>query len=838
MNSHKVRIAALVSWSVVIWTLLVVNSSAQTTLHVPGDQPTIQAAINAAADGDTVVVAPGTYVENINFEGKAITVTSSAGPAVTTIDGGANGSVVTFNSGETTKSVLNGFTIRNGSTYYAAGGIQITSSSPTITGNVITANHSPEGIGINIYGGSPQIKNNTITGNTQIGSSGGGGGGIYTSGTSSSPATPIITGNTITNNSVAGGGSGGGISVAYFGVPVIQDNLIQGNTAYNYGGGLSLTGYDGAIVVQNIITNNISEGGGSGGGVYISGPANIKDVLTNNTLAGNSASDNTSGVFVSGFAQTSTVSNNIIVAAPGQNAVTCSALYSPVSAVFSHNDAYSSGGQAWSGICDSTSNPNISVDPQFVNVGNGMYEIEPTSPAVDAGDNSAQNLPTVDLAGNPRILDGNNDCVSTIDIGAYEFMPGAANASFSSASLAFPDTILGSSSSAATVTLTNTGAACFQFSSNLITGDFSEANNCLSAGVPGGSSCVYSVIFTPTASGTRSGTLSASGSDGITPEMLSVALSGHGLTPPAVSLSPSSLSFADQLINTTSVAQPIVVTNTGNATLSISGIAVTGPFSLTNNCGTSLAGNGASCTISVTFTPTQRGAANGSVSIADNASGSPHVASLAGNGILPAAVSLSPSSLSFAAQPVGTNSPPQSITMTNAGDAGLTISGINASGAFDQANDCPPSLPGGGSCTITVIFHPVTSGAQSGSVQITDNAGGSPQNAALSGIGADFSILVSPSNATVSRGHSTSFAVTLVPVGGAFPAAIDLSCSGLPVSSRCSFSPASVTPGSESVTSGLVLSTGHQTHRGTYTISIIGTSAGSQHIADVILEVK
>src|SRR5947208_12963096 len=86
---------------------------AQSTIHVPADQPTIQAAINAASNGDTVLVSPGIYVENINFNGKAITVTSSGGPSVTIIDGNANGAVVIFANSETANSVLNGFTIRN-----------------------------------------------------------------------------------------------------------------------------------------------------------------------------------------------------------------------------------------------------------------------------------------------------------------------------------------------------------------------------------------------------------------------------------------------------------------------------------------------------------------------------------------------------------------------------------------------------------------------------------------------------------------------------------------------------------------------------------------------------
>src|SRR5258707_7759680 len=95
--------------SLIALFLVVLSSAsvrAQNIISVPTSQPTIQAAINAANNGDTVLVAPGTYVENINFSGKAIAVTSSGGPAVTVIDGGAQGPVVTFNQNEPTASQL------------------------------------------------------------------------------------------------------------------------------------------------------------------------------------------------------------------------------------------------------------------------------------------------------------------------------------------------------------------------------------------------------------------------------------------------------------------------------------------------------------------------------------------------------------------------------------------------------------------------------------------------------------------------------------------------------------------------------------------------------------
>jgi hypothetical protein len=129
------------------------------TIHVPADQPSIQAGINAAGNGDTVLVSPGTYVENINFNGKIIKVRSSNGSKKTIINGNHAGPVVTFASGETSKSLLSGFTLTNGLASPASGdsggGIYCKNSSPTIQNNTINANTAAIGGGIEVFGGSP-----------------------------------------------------------------------------------------------------------------------------------------------------------------------------------------------------------------------------------------------------------------------------------------------------------------------------------------------------------------------------------------------------------------------------------------------------------------------------------------------------------------------------------------------------------------------------------------------------------------------------------------------------------------------------------------------------------
>src|SRR6266851_4998488 len=612
---------------------------AQQTIHVPAGQPTIQSAINAANNGDTVLVAPGTYIENINFNGKAITVTSSGGHSVTIIDGGAKGSVVTFTTGETASSLLSGFTIRNGQSdpnspgLGAGGGILVGSASPTISGNVITGNRAITGAGISVQNGSPTIQNNNITGNTQCCGSGGGGGGIHLSGNAPTPASPKVIGNTITNNIIASGGNGGGILVDYSVSPTIQNNLIQGNVTFNNGGGVALTISGFANLIQNVIANNSSTGG-SGGGVFISAPGSSSFTIIGNTITGNTASDNTSGAYISALSAPFPFTNNIVVAAASQTAMTCDPANGALSPNFSHNDVYS-GGLTHAGNCDFTTNPgNISSDPLFMSAANGDVHLKLGSPAIDVGDSTAPNLLATDFDGNPRT--GLVNGVTTIDMGAYEVVNTSA-ASLNPNSLPFGSQAVGTTSLSQLTVLGSTGATPFQITSIQTTSDFSETNACPIIGAPGsapgvptGSSCGFNISFTPATDGPSAGLLTVNGTNGTS---LLVSLTGTGFTPiPMVSLSPPALTFSPQIVGTTSAPQPVTLMNTGNGSLSISSISASQPFSAsTLLCGASLAA-GANCTIYVVFQPVVSGNATGTLTIVDSAIGSPHTVSLSGTG--------------------------------------------------------------------------------------------------------------------------------------------------------------------------------------------------------------
>jgi hypothetical protein len=153
----------------------------------------------------------------------------------------------------------------------------------------------------------------------------------------------------------------------------------------------------------------------------------------------------------------------------------------------------------------------------------------------------------------------------------------------------------------------------------------------------------------------------------------------YGNAQPGASLAPASLSFGNQQVGTTSAAQTLTLSNTGNASLAITSITIAGTnssdFAQSNTCGASL-NAGASCSISVTFKPTATGARNATVSVSDNAAGSPQTAALGGTGTAPA-VSLSPTSLSFGNQQVGTNSAAKTVTLSNTGTATLAITVIS-----------------------------------------------------------------------------------------------------------------------------------------------------------------
>ena len=350
-------------------------------------------------------------------------------------------------------------------------------------------------------------------------------------------------------------------------------------------------------------------------------------------------------------------------------------------------------------------------------------------------------------------------------------------------SLSFPDTSQGQTNpNSLTVTLTNTGGEALTISAGPELGganaaDFiiASSSTCTAAALPTlvpGGTCTVVAQFAPDEPSPPQ-TLSAQAivilEDPTTQanESVSIPLSGTEVAvAPAIALAPVSLNFNNENVGSLTSVQSILATNDGSAPLAISNISVTGAnagdFLEANTCPLSSAALavGANCTISVKFQPSAAGTRTAAVTITDNAGSSPQAIPLSGIGTA-ISVSLTPSSLAFNAQDVGSTSNPQSVTLQNTGSGPLTISSISFTGTnksdFSQKNNCPAgpaaTLAAGLSCTIDVAFAPTDTGSRAALLTISDDAGSSPQSVTLSGTGTapavQFSALVVQFGATI-----------------------------------------------------------------------------------------
>jgi len=387
-------------------------------INIPDEYTTIQAGIDVAVDGDTVLVQPGTYVENINYDGKNITVASlfvttqdTTYISQTIIDGNQNGSVVTFENGEDSTTILTGFSITNGGSLIDGAGIFCENSSPTLKNLIITGNNNDliariqnriylgSGGGIYFSYSQSMLSNLTITDNTaQYGA------GIFCNDSELELSNLFIVGNNLVGGGFSFSGSGGGI--ASYGSTLIVSNC---NISYNVGTGSTLVlgggifsnsssfSLNNVIISHNSVTSTYNNGGGIysddgsfisidystilnniadyGAGIYCYNNSSLN--LTNVTVSGNTA-DYGGGIYF--FNSYPILVNSILWNNTPQeiyiNFGSVTATYSDIQ-----------GG--WTGI------GNIDADPLFADPQNGDFHLtwanfpipdSTMSPCIDAGD--------------------------------------------------------------------------------------------------------------------------------------------------------------------------------------------------------------------------------------------------------------------------------------------------------------------------------------------------------------------------------------------------------------------------------------------------------------------
>ena len=299
--------------------------------------------------------------------------------------------------------------------------------------------------------------------------------------------------------------------------------------------------------------------------------------------------------------------------------------------------------------------------------------------------------------------------------------------SFSPSTLTFTQNI--GTSASQPVTIANFGGSPLKLESISASDGFSvDPTHCPDVLIAG-ANCTVSLTFAPTVTGEVDGLLTVTDDSGNLGAAQSVPLNGVG-TAPIASVAPAALAFSAQVLGTTSSAKSVVLQNIGTGPMQVATVIATAPFSQTNTCA-SIA-PGASCTVSVSFTPTTVGSVSGTLTIADDAG--TQTVMLTGTGSAP--VTFSSSSVNFGTVAVGNTSATKTVTLTNRGNASLNFASVVTSAGFAVvSNTCGTSISARASCTVGLTFSPTAIGAATGTLTFTDTAATSPQTVNLTGTG-------------------------------------------------------------------------------------------------------
>jgi hypothetical protein len=362
-------------------------------------------------------------------------------------------------------------------------------------------------------------------------------------------------------------------------------------------------------------------------------------------------------------------------------------------------------------------------------------------------------------------------------------LPGIA---LSPQALNFGNQTLGVASTAQSITLINAGSAPLQITSIAGTPEYAVSNNCGTTVPAGSGSCTINVTFTPTTAGANTNELIITDNAAGSPHY--VAVTGSGVTGGAGTLTPTpkSVVFPIQALNTTSPAQVVQLVNASLAAITISDITVTGDFAETNNCGTEPAvlNAGASCSVSVTFTPTASGSRTGSLSITDNAAGSPQGVGLSGAGGGVFTVSANSRSSSIL---VGTDSTTFTISASAASSFTSSITFGCSSGVTCSFN--PTSIMAGQSTVMSVTGLSATT-SNPLNLTVTGTSGSNTATVTLAIFLQDFTVAATPNLNDIDAGQNATYIATVTPVNG-FNAVVLFSCSSTLPASSCTWSPSS-----------------------------------------------
>ncbi len=372
----------------------------------------------------------------------------------------------------------------------------------------------------------------------------------------------------------------------------------------------------------------------------------------------------------------------------------------------------------------------------------------------------------------------------------------------SSTSLSFGSLSVGQTSSAQTLTITSNGGQALSLNTIAITGqnagDFVITGDTCHAPtvLQPGNSCSVLVSFTPSAAGSRTAAVTITSN--ASPPTESAQLNGMGLTPaPAVTLVPGSLDFG-AVTQGTSASLNSSVMNSGTATLHITSVVLGGAnandySSSSPACNSAIAVN-SNCTVIVTFTPLASGVRSATVTITDDAPGSPQTLVLSGTGVVAAGpgVAFSPAAPSFPTITQGTSGAVQTVTVISLGTTPLHVSSVSLSGPnpsdFSFTNNCTAPVAPAANCTISLVFNPIGVGQRTANLTITDDAPGSPQTISLGATANPaFTAGAAPGGSTtasVSAGQTAQYLLQLTP-GAGYSGTVSLACSGAPLGATC-----------------------------------------------------